>query len=40
VPKVEINCRDFLASLQRMIAMNNDYFNQQFDDPEEKALFP
>jgi hypothetical protein len=26
VPLVEVNSRDFLASLQRMVAMNNDYF--------------
>jgi hypothetical protein len=25
-PEVEINSRDFLASLQRMIAMTNEYF--------------
>jgi hypothetical protein len=33
---VEINSRDFLASLQRMIAMSNEYFIQQFDDEEER----
>lgn len=26
IPLVEVNSRDFLASLQRMVAMNNDYF--------------
>jgi len=26
--KVEVNARDFLASLQRLVAMNNEYFIQ------------
>jgi len=38
-PFVEINSRDFLASLQRMIAMANDHFISQIDAVEEiKAL--
>jgi hypothetical protein len=35
--KVEVNARDFLASLQRMVAMNNEYFVQQFESLEERA---
>jgi hypothetical protein len=36
LPYVEINSRDFLASLQRMIAMCSDYFIQQFESEEER----
>jgi hypothetical protein len=39
-PYVEINSRDFLASLQRMLAMTNDYFIQQFDSEEERESLP
>ena len=35
--KVEVNARDFLASLHRMVAMNNEYFVQQFESLEERA---
>lgn len=38
--KVEVNARDFLASLQRMVAMNNEYFVQQFDSYEERTWLP
>ena len=40
LPFVEINSRDFLASLQRMIAMSSDYFIQQFESEEERNAFP
>ena len=28
---MEVNSRDFLASLHRMLSLNNDYFINQFD---------
>mmetsp|Transcript_21256 Transcript_21256/g.20406 ORF Transcript_21256/g.20406 Transcript_21256/m.20406 type:complete len:222 (+) Transcript_21256:1480-2145(+) len=37
---VEVNSRDFLASLHRLLALNSDYFRQQFDADEERLLIP
>ena len=37
---VEINSRDFLASLHRMIAMNNECFKNQFDAEDELRDIP
>ena len=37
-PFVEINSRDFLASLQRMIAMTNDHFIMQMDENADQEL--
>jgi hypothetical protein len=33
---MEVNQRDFLASLHRMLSLNNDYFSKQFDSLEER----
>lgn len=35
-PVMEVNTRDFLASLHRMLALNNDYFIHQFDFVDER----
>ena len=35
-PVMEVNQRDFLASLHRMLQLNNDYFIHQFDYLEER----
>ena len=35
-PVMEVNQRDFLASLHRMLSLNNDYFIHQFDFLEER----
>jgi len=39
IPVCEINSRDFLASLNRMVGMNNEYFISQFEG-EEKEMVP
>ena len=33
---MEVNSRDFLASLHRMLSLNNDYFINQFDFLDER----
>ena len=33
---MEVSQRDFLASLHRMIQLNNAYFVNQFDNPDER----
>lgn len=35
-PVMEVNSRDFLASLHRMLSLNNDYFIHQFDFQDER----
>ena len=35
-PLMEVNSRDFLASLHRMLSLNNDYFINQFDFLDER----